>query len=259
MKTQLTIADYINRHRTTVNTLIKNGSLQSNLQHIETFTNILSAVQKNQNPQPSLKRPAPDNGGRTLQDYIKKPVQRHFATANLSEDGRKGPNSGSSAKTASGQTEKATDLERSIAVLKNNIPHEKIENEPDIRQKIDTCIADASQKYNVPGELIRGIIMAESGFQPHVVSSAGAQGLMQLMPGTAEELGVTDPFDIKENIEGGVRYFKQMLDQFEGDVKLSLAAYNAGPGTVRRYNGVPPYKETRQYVGKVIKFSKETV
>ncbi|MBU4053295.1 MAG: lytic transglycosylase domain-containing protein, partial [Proteobacteria bacterium] len=124
-----------------------------------------------------------------------------------------------------------------------------------VRQRIDSCIELASQKYDVPSELIRGIIKAESGFKPDVVSPAGARGLMQLMPGTAEDLGVKNPFDIYENIDGGVRYFKQMMNKFDGDVKLSLAAYNAGPGAVERYEGVPPYRETQRYIRKVMKYS----
>lgn len=107
--------------------------------------------------------------------------------------------------------------------------------------------------------MIKGVIKAESNFQITAVSHAGARGLMQLMPETARELGVDDPFDIEQNIDGGARYLRQMLDKFGGDLKTALAAYNAGPGAVEKYGGnVPPYLETKQYVRRVLRFSRQT-
>ncbi|MBW1702993.1 MAG: lytic transglycosylase domain-containing protein [Deltaproteobacteria bacterium] len=125
------------------------------------------------------------------------------------------------------------------------------------RQQIDQIVNEAAARYGLPAGLIKGVIKAESNFGVRAVSSAGAQGLMQLMPGTAKELGVKDPFDIDQNIDGGTRYLKKMLDFFGGDVKLALAAYNAGPGTVSRYNGNVPYRETMLYVERVLKYSRQ--
>ena len=126
------------------------------------------------------------------------------------------------------------------------------------RQIIANNVEKAAVKYNLPPQLINAVIRAESNFQVRAVSSAGAQGLMQLMPATAKELGVENSFDIEQNIDGGARYLRKMLDRFGGNVRKALAAYNAGPGTVIKYNGRVPYPETRQYVKRVLKFVKQT-
>ena len=121
-------------------------------------------------------------------------------------------------------------------------------------QAIDGAIASAAESHKVPPALIQAVIRAESNFQPEAVSRAGAQGLMQLMPETAAELGVLDSFDIEENIDGGTRYLKQMLGIFEGDLEKALAAYNAGPNTIRSSGGEIPYPETRAYVDRVLAY-----
>jgi soluble lytic murein transglycosylase-like protein len=116
----------------------------------------------------------------------------------------------------------------------------------------DSIIRQAADQFNLPDKLIAAVIKQESNFNNHVVSHAGAQGLMQLMPGTAKFLGVTDSFDPVQNVMGGAKYLRQMLNQFSGDIELALAAYNAGPGNVKKYGGIPPFKETQQYVNKVL-------
>jgi hypothetical protein len=125
-------------------------------------------------------------------------------------------------------------------------------------QAIEASIYRATETHSLPAGLIRAVIRAESAFEPSAVSHAGAQGLMQLMPATARELGVSNPFDIEQNIDGGARYLKQMLDLFGGDIEKALAAYNAGPGAVKRSQGGIPYQETRTYVARVISYMKSS-
>lgn len=115
-----------------------------------------------------------------------------------------------------------------------------------------SAIEEASRQYAVDAKLIYSVIMAESGGNPAAVSSQGAKGLMQLMDATAADMGVADSLNPQQNIIGGTKYLRRLLDKYDGDVKLTLAAYNAGPGAVEKHNGVPPYAETRQYVDKVI-------
>jgi soluble lytic murein transglycosylase-like protein len=116
------------------------------------------------------------------------------------------------------------------------------------------AIAEAANRYELDPDLIRAIIRAESAFDVFAVSSAGAQGLMQLMPEVADELDVMDPFDPRQNILGGARYLRWLLDRHHGDLELAVASYNAGPGAVDRYNGIPPFRETVNYVKSVKRF-----
>jgi len=112
-------------------------------------------------------------------------------------------------------------------------------------------IKKAAERYEIDPALVKAIIMAESNYNPRAVSKMGARGLMQLMPATAEALGVEDSFNPEHNIHAGVRYFRQLLDRFDGNIEFALAAYNAGSRKVRKYNGIPPYRATQIYIEKV--------
>ena len=115
-------------------------------------------------------------------------------------------------------------------------------------------ILTAALKYQVDPALIHAIILAESSYNPRAISKKGAKGLMQLMPSTAAALGVKDAFDPEHNVNGGVKYLRHLIDHFEGDLQLVVAAYNAGMRKVKKYNGIPPYKTTQFYVKKVFQY-----
>ena len=126
-----------------------------------------------------------------------------------------------------------------------------VSNLPAANGELSSYISSAAQKYNVDPRLISAVVEAESGGDQSAVSSVGAIGVMQLMPSTAASLGV-NPYDEAQNVEGGTKYLRQLLDRFGGDVRKAVAAYNAGPAAVEAYGGVPPYAETQNYVDKVL-------
>lgn len=129
----------------------------------------------------------------------------------------------------------------------------------ELSSSLDGIFEEASDRYQVDVNLLRAIGKAESGFNPSAVSQAGAQGVMQLMPGTADSLGVSDPFDARQNIMGGASYIAGLLKQYNGDAGLALAAYNAGSGNVEKYGGIPPFPETQAYVERVLGYAGQEV
>ncbi len=137
--------------------------------------------------------------------------------------------------------------------LSTSAPARAAQASPEIQALID----EAAQRYAVEPALVHAVVRAESAFDHLAVSKAGAMGLMQLMPGTAELVGVRDAFHPQENVDGGVYYLRRMLDRFGNNVPLALAAYNAGPGAVESHGGVPPYAETREYLQRVFRYRQE--
>ncbi len=136
--------------------------------------------------------------------------------------------------------------------LRTKLKYASTVNPAEYEQIIKSC----SAKYGVNPSLVKAVIHAESGYNPNAVSSKGASGLMQLMPDTAKSLKVADRFNPKDNVEGGVKYLRFLLDTFRGDVSLAVAAYNAGLSKVAKYGGIPPYTETRTYVNRVLSYMK---
>lgn len=139
------------------------------------------------------------------------------------------------------------------AMVRGFVPDEVLaEIGPAAAGDLERLAEEAARRHGLDPALVRAVVAVESGFQPEAVSPKGAKGLMQLMPATARELGVADPFDAAANLDGGSRYLSSLLARYEGDLAKALAAYNAGMGAVARHRGVPPYAETRQYVQKVL-------
>jgi len=139
------------------------------------------------------------------------------------------------------------------SVVDSARPAPRVATPPDQMRAIQTHIREVAERHGVPPRLVVAIIEAESDFNPRAVSRKGARGLMQLMPETASSLRVSDSFDPYENIEGGVRHLRRLMDRFDGDLPLVLAAYNAGEQAVAVHGGIPPYRETRRYVARIMR------
>lgn len=147
----------------------------------------------------------------------------------------------------------ASERERTPAVRQRAPERISAVRDADRYARYDAHIREAAALYQLPEPFLRAVMRVESDFQPYAVSGDGAMGLMQLMPGTAEAMGVLDPYEPRQNILGGARFLRVLANKFGGDLILTIAAYNAGHGAVERYQGVPPYAETRRYIERVLK------
>jgi len=186
---------------------------------------------------------APDFPRRTLYMYYSREKRRWIKVGSSTTTGQRAQ---SAAKEVEAQAADATPTEK---------PDTQVTIKPSRARmsdaEVDAAIDAAAARHNVDPSLVRAVVKVESNFNPHAVSRKGAVGLMQLMPSTARQLNVVDPYDPQQNVDGGVRHLKQLLENFNGNVPLTLAAYNAGEGAVNRSNGIPPYRETKNYVKQI--------
>ena len=260
-KNGMTIRDYLARHTLSKDLLKRwNATLKGPRDGTDPFAHLLKSSLSH-SPQKVNRAGA----GLTAADYLANPVPARVPTgqvpqddpqpsipcdsAHLTVNSPSGPAAGSLLQTTPSPGNRDDRLApASDRPGKNNGIHAGAGE----KETIEKCIQEAALKYGLAPQLIKAVIKAESGFKVDAVSVAGAQGLMQLMPATANDLGVTNPFDIRQNIDGGTRYLRQMFDLFDGDARLALSAYNAGPGNVQKYGGDVPFPETRRYVARVL-------
>lgn len=276
LKTGMTVEDYIRKTSTTYRTVTVSGEKKQPDSASDTqFSGVLSTFKK---PAPTTEQKS--FKGLSVVEYLARPVsarvERQPDAAGKIEKkiGESTQSKTPESDKAASQPPQANPSKPEGTSTRQNDGVFKTDTKPDIdiqtkdvssidnsfssgNAHIDSAIDQIAEKYGLPSDLIHSMVQVESNYKVNAVSPAGAQGLMQLMPATAKEMGVTQPFNIRQNIEGGARYLKKMLETFNGNMKKALAAYNAGPGTVKRYNGDVPYPETRSYVKRIMSMNQD--
>ncbi|MEJ5357548.1 MAG: lytic transglycosylase domain-containing protein [Desulfobacterales bacterium] len=205
---------------------------------------------------PGEERSAP--AALSVQDYLRSPLWRPAGGGGAASRGAVSAPDGASVARPAGRPPTPSQAEGpGREALPGGVPRpaagKTAPGRDDTAERIERAIQAAAARHGIAPDLLRAVVRAESNFDPRAVSVKGAMGLMQLMPETARELGVSRPFDIQQNVEGGARYLRQMLDRFGGDLRRALAAYNAGPAAVERCEGEVPFAETRDYVRRVLR------
>ncbi len=246
-KTNLTIQDYFRRSGVYRTATARACDHRTSAEKCGTvFSRALAAAQSGSRP---------NTQGLSVRDYMARPLiaKRELNTiVSIPRRDRIDGTPNPEPLRESDAIEAASDHDRTTPVPLPATPPSRPASE---KNQIMASINRAARKYQLPKRLLQAVVRAESDFHVRAVSPAGAQGLMQLMPATARELGVQDPYDIDQNIDGGAKYLRGMLDQFGGDLRLALSAYNAGPGNVIKYKGRVPFAETRAYVDRVMRFA----
>lgn len=229
-----------------IQNLLNSGGQTQAMQRYAQLNNRVSSI--NQEPQNPLDAIYPKNGkinSPSFEKVLQTTTKSNFGTL-LLDPQLKQVNASIIKENPRISLDKAL---QEAAALQSNIPSV---NKTSTKSQVLNVVNQISKKYDVDAKLVQALIKQESGFNPKAKSKAGAMGLMQLMPSTAKNLGVQDPYNMVQNVEGGVKYLKSMLNKYNGNVILALAAYNAGPNAVDKYSGVPPYKETQNYVRNIL-------
>ena len=229
--------------------------------YVNNMSRVLNPSQNKSNPLDTL-YPGDGKNVQSFEKVLSKTKQSDFGTLLLNPELLKNNAASSASLNVNGNIYGSDDIDTSSVtndILKRAIQEvndaRKDYSKPQIRSsnsQILDMVNNVARKHGVDEKLVQAVIKQESGFNPKAKSKVGAMGLMQLMPSTAKSLGVKDPYNPQQNVEGGVKYLKSMLKKYNGNVILALAAYNAGPNAVDKYSGVPPYKETQNYVKNIL-------